>query len=424
MPPQTAARLETTAKPEATAKNQRNMSEELALQAANAAKQRGNELFKLKDYEGALKKYSEAIELDPSNAVLYSNRSAVYLAKGDAKSKAFRDAETCVRLKPDWAKGHGRLGAAQHALGRFADAQASYLTALSLEESASYRAALEAAKDGERQATQRRIFEEQERERLRAAEEAAAREAAREKEELSGFFDELTNDESVRKKQKKQRTNPTHEKYTTQDLGTDQVARLSQKHHEFRNLNPYLVLQLDVDASPDDIKMRYRKLSTLCHPDKNLDDVERATVAFEAVKAAYQRLSDAKTRDRTILVVEGARSRARQQGLDLDKEVLKTFAQNEMKRRDVESHQRTNAARERAQQDEAKKKEEDEKKFEDEWNADDRRSERVGFWQTFQDDARSQGQKRLRTAKNFRTQHHMPAKFGQVELESWKKDWK
>jgi len=41
---------------------------------ANQLKDLGNQHFKNKDYEGALKNYSLAIEKDPTNHVLYSNR--------------------------------------------------------------------------------------------------------------------------------------------------------------------------------------------------------------------------------------------------------------------------------------------------------------------------------------------------------------
>ena len=52
--------------------------------------------------------------------------------------------------------------------------------------------------------------------------------------------------------------------------------------------------------------------------------------------------------------------------------MAKTFAQNEMKRRDVEEHNRVQQQRERDQVVEAEKKEADEKLFEKQWNTDDR----------------------------------------------------
>ncbi|XBH82530.1 hypothetical protein VPH35_071160 [Triticum aestivum] len=71
----------------------------------------GEKAIKRKDYHGASKFYTEAIELDPSDATLYSNRSLCYLqmTEGD---KALRDANTCIKLRPEWIKGYYRKGAA------------------------------------------------------------------------------------------------------------------------------------------------------------------------------------------------------------------------------------------------------------------------------------------------------------------------
>ena len=418
---------------------------------AQDAKERGNEAYQKKDYVEAIRSFSEAITLQPGNHVLYSNRSAAYLAQGESKSKALHDAEKCVGSAPEWAKGYARLGASQHGLGRFADAQKSYLKAMDLDATgrSRYEAGLEAAKDGEKRATKRRIAEEQAREKLedemakkRAAMAAAMREEERNDAELQNFFSALGDDQEKRDKEKKQQTNPVTEKYRTQHLGTaaENISRLTQRFSEFRNLNPFRVLKLDIDATIDDVKIRYRKLSALCHPDKNLDDTQNARHAFETIKNAYQILVDPKLRDRTILVVQGARDRAKanyssqsssqeEESFDdfQDREVMKTFAQNEMKRRDVEEHKRVHAAREQAHEAAAKKKIDDDQQFEDQWNDDGRRNSRIDFWQQFQDDdTRAKAQKRLRTAKNFKQQSQdtNKPKFGDVEIESWRKEWK
>ena len=61
-------------------------------------------------------KFSKAIELDPANHVLYSNRSGAYASKKEFE-KALEDATKTTELKPDWAKGYGRKGAALHGTG-------------------------------------------------------------------------------------------------------------------------------------------------------------------------------------------------------------------------------------------------------------------------------------------------------------------
>ncbi|CAM9474013.1 unnamed protein product, partial [Hapterophycus canaliculatus] len=90
-------------------------------EAAVAAKTRGNELLKAKDYAGAVAAYTEAIELDGSDAAFRSNRSAVYMSIKEYE-KALVDAEVCRRLKPDWPKACYRMAVARLALGRFEDA--------------------------------------------------------------------------------------------------------------------------------------------------------------------------------------------------------------------------------------------------------------------------------------------------------------
>jgi stress-induced-phosphoprotein 1 len=55
----------------------------------------------------------------------FSNRSAAYLKQGDANN-ALSDANACIGLAPDFAKGYSRKGAALHALKRYNDSIAAY----------------------------------------------------------------------------------------------------------------------------------------------------------------------------------------------------------------------------------------------------------------------------------------------------------
>ncbi|CAG8525898.1 18364_t:CDS:10, partial [Racocetra fulgida] len=92
----------------------------------------GNQAFSAKEYEKAIECFSKAIELDPSNHVLYSNRSASYssLKKYD---KALEDANKTVELKSDWVKGYSRKGAALHGLGKIQEARETYQEGLKID---------------------------------------------------------------------------------------------------------------------------------------------------------------------------------------------------------------------------------------------------------------------------------------------------
>jgi stress-induced-phosphoprotein 1 len=70
---------------------------------ADALKNKGNEAFQRKDYVEAVKLFTEAIQLDPKNHVLYSNRSGAYAAQ-QKYTEALEDAEQTIKIKPDWAK--------------------------------------------------------------------------------------------------------------------------------------------------------------------------------------------------------------------------------------------------------------------------------------------------------------------------------
>ncbi|KAG6634257.1 hypothetical protein I3843_12G104800 [Carya illinoinensis] len=92
---------------------------------ADEAKAKGNAAFSAGDFSGAVRHFSEAIGLAPTNHVLYSNRSAAY-ASLHQYSEALSDAKKTVELKPDWSKGYSRLGAAHLGLGLHKDAVAAY----------------------------------------------------------------------------------------------------------------------------------------------------------------------------------------------------------------------------------------------------------------------------------------------------------
>lgn len=88
-------------------------------------KAEGNKALGEKRFDDAIASYTAAIELDGTDHTFWSNRSAAYLSKGDAEN-ALKDAESCIGVKGDWAKGYVRKGAALHKLMQYEDAIEAY----------------------------------------------------------------------------------------------------------------------------------------------------------------------------------------------------------------------------------------------------------------------------------------------------------
>ena len=60
----------------------------------------GNECYKVKDYEGAIADYGEAIRLNRNHAVAFYNRGLARNAVGD-NAGAVADYDQAIRLDPD-----------------------------------------------------------------------------------------------------------------------------------------------------------------------------------------------------------------------------------------------------------------------------------------------------------------------------------
>jgi tetratricopeptide (TPR) repeat protein len=99
---------------------------------AAAEKERGNDAFKDGRHAEAARHFSRAIELDPSDAVFWSNRAAARAALGEHEG-ALVDARKAAELKPGWHKAHARVGAALEALSCPDEAEEAYRRALDLE---------------------------------------------------------------------------------------------------------------------------------------------------------------------------------------------------------------------------------------------------------------------------------------------------
>lgn len=95
------------------------MSEALAL------KELGNAALKAGRLDEAVRHYTDAIQVDPENAVLYSNRAAVYLQQ-TKWSAALADAELAIEHRGNWEKGWARKGCALFGMSRFAEANQAF----------------------------------------------------------------------------------------------------------------------------------------------------------------------------------------------------------------------------------------------------------------------------------------------------------
>ncbi|XP_043390478.1 serine/threonine-protein phosphatase 5 isoform X3 [Chelonia mydas] len=98
-----------------------------ALERAEALKSQANEYFKGKNYENAVKYYSEAIDLNPANAIYYGNRSLAYL-RTECYGYALADATKAIELDKKYIKGYYRRATSNMALGKFKAALRDYET--------------------------------------------------------------------------------------------------------------------------------------------------------------------------------------------------------------------------------------------------------------------------------------------------------
>jgi tetratricopeptide (TPR) repeat protein len=114
-----------------------------------AIKQRGNAAFLAGDFESAVIFFTEALALDSTSVILYSNRSAVDVKLGRT-SDALRDADACIRIDASWAKGYGRKAEASRAAEKYEDALGAYEGAEAKEEALARKAEYAIAREGRR----------------------------------------------------------------------------------------------------------------------------------------------------------------------------------------------------------------------------------------------------------------------------------
>ncbi|VVT57932.1 uncharacterized protein SAPINGB_P005953 [Magnusiomyces paraingens] len=99
---------------------------------AEELKAQGNKAMGLKDYGSAIDFYTQAINLDPTNAIYLSNRAAAHSFSG-AHEEAADDARAAIKIDSNYTKAYSRLGLALYSLGDAEGAVNAYSNGLKLE---------------------------------------------------------------------------------------------------------------------------------------------------------------------------------------------------------------------------------------------------------------------------------------------------
>ena len=421
-------RLETNAMPPSSSADEKVAVAEEWEVRRDELKELGDAHFRSKAYADAIQAYQDALDLDPTNHILLSNKSAAHLANGE-KSKSLHDARKCVEHAPTWGKGHTRLAAAMASLGRYNEAVAVYTKVLNELDPTN-----DMAKRGleECRLKQQTVREEKEREASALQKELDRQKADQGRQEnndvnattgVEDEGDELLDDffSEVDKVATKQKPSPSSKSTDSEcaddsmtnrikdqlsDLGTSeyQINRILQTNYEWKNLNPYHVLDIPHTIEDESIiSLRYRALSLLVHPDKCPQDPVRAKDAFEQVRKAMTQMNDTDKRRHVQSLIEQGMKQGRRDweaerskgsvkstNDDIDglvkaqnKATMKIFAEIEHTRRDIDRRKQKFEQRERSQEDEEKMKEKNEREHDKRWREGERVEKRVDNWRDF-----------------------------------------
>lgn|SRR3990167_1187053 len=96
-------------------------------------KEKGNEALKNGELDKAIEYFTNGINEDSGNAILYSNRAATYAQKKEWK-ESLADAENAIKYNPNWSKAYSRKALALFHLGTYEQAIENYQKAADLEQ--------------------------------------------------------------------------------------------------------------------------------------------------------------------------------------------------------------------------------------------------------------------------------------------------
>eukprot|EP01134_Creolimax_fragrantissima_P003485 CFRG3485T1 len=98
---------------------------------AEALKDTGNQYLRDFAYEKAIEAYTEAIQLDGTNAVYYVNRAAAHMKLDDLEA-AIADCQKGIEVNPAYSKSYGRLGACFFSQQKYAKSIEAYKNGLNV----------------------------------------------------------------------------------------------------------------------------------------------------------------------------------------------------------------------------------------------------------------------------------------------------
>uniref|UniRef100_A0A8C0BB06 DnaJ heat shock protein family (Hsp40) member C8 n=1 Tax=Buteo japonicus TaxID=224669 RepID=A0A8C0BB06_9AVES len=169
----------------------------------------------------------------------------------------------------------------------------------------------------------------------------------------------------------------------------NQIDRLTRPGSSYFNLNPFEVLQMDPEATDEEIKKRFRS---------NL------VIPWESVDKAYKLLLDQEQKKRALDVIQAGKEYVEhtvnwicvsQFKQAVYKQTMKLFAELEIKRKEREAKEMHERKRQREEEIEAQEK----AKREREWqkNFEESRDGRVDSWRNFQANTKGKKEKKNRT---------------------------
>jgi len=130
--PGSAAYNERVEKARARLKDEEKKAQVQREAQAEEKKAEGNAFLRDSKIDDAIKAYTEAIDLNPYNAIYYANRAAAYTSLRDHEN-AIEDCRKAVAIDPTYSKAYSRLGLAFFSLGKYHEAVHAYEKAKQLD---------------------------------------------------------------------------------------------------------------------------------------------------------------------------------------------------------------------------------------------------------------------------------------------------